>query len=331
MGSVDGSCLRMYLGTGNGYRSISSPITEYRDQVRRKYEFGNFYIKVNDSLVINSTKGTTAPQLKNYNLTLFGFNNTSGVRQKVYGIQIFEDDELIHDFIPMLRWADERIGLYDRVSGNFIVAPVNYTKGKILDPQHYTNNFEARINFDDHETTHHFIDEMSNNFKKIDTAHTVIKNKDTTLIGKLNNIDQKFRIDTNTKNSIIASFDNLFDIGNDGAQTRFEVAANIVNKLRSDYSKEQLDTIFATDQDLEERIDAICSTLMLNYYTIDELNDIITKGDGGSVLTDVYTKSEIQEKIPEKENMDIFHDIIASMTDFEENIVLFHRLNGKGE
>lgn len=70
-----------------------------------------------------STKTATFTTV--YNLYLFGLNNKNtfkyGAYARIYNCQIFDNDVLIKDYIPCYRKSDDVPGLYDTVSGEFLI------------------------------------------------------------------------------------------------------------------------------------------------------------------------------------------------------------------
>ena len=52
-------------------------------------------------------------------------------RQRVYGLKLWDEDILVHDFIPVRRRSDGKIGMYDLVGRKFYTSPngVAFTGG----------------------------------------------------------------------------------------------------------------------------------------------------------------------------------------------------------
>lgn len=73
----------------------------------------------------------------NYNLYIFGMNDEGSLiafksTTKLYSCKIYENDDLVRDFIPMYRKSTKEYGLWDRVTEEFYVSPngVKFTGGE---------------------------------------------------------------------------------------------------------------------------------------------------------------------------------------------------------
>ena len=73
----------------------------------------------------------------NYNLYIFGVNNSNTLdpfvdTTKLYSCKIYDEDELVRDYIPMYRKSTKEYGLWDRVEEKFYTSPngVKFTGGE---------------------------------------------------------------------------------------------------------------------------------------------------------------------------------------------------------
>lgn len=317
---------QMYFET---YRSdVSSKVVHdyhnYRDGVKRTYTFGNGYIMVNGSTTATATKQSYSSF--GYKLNWFAGPApwVSSLTQKVYEIRIYENDAIVRDYIPAIRLRDRTVGLLETISNEFHVAPSRYTRGKILEK--YTDNMELRVGFDGSEATHYFISENSVNFKVVDSNYSTISSQDIALNALVEKIEKRFSTDSLEKDAIWKVINSKIDI----VENKDTVLNTLITKLDTDYSKEKLDAIFASNDDLETKIKAICDELMVDYYTKAEVDQLVKKGGGGK-MDNYYTKTEIDTKIPSKENLTIIQQFLESRTEYYNNLRTFTKLNGKGE
>lgn len=297
---------------------------KYVDDQRRYYIFGNNYIIVDDKTNALTEKTYTK---FSYSLRWFaGYTTTDSLAiQKLYEIKIYEDDVLVRDYIPVLRWTDRAIGLLDVISNEFFQASSKYfVRGKILDK--YTENMELRVGFDEVETTHYYISEMSNNFERTDTYYGDLLADDAELNRLLNVIENRFSVDAKEKEAIVRLLNNKVAL----TDQKDLVLNTLITKLDTDYSKETLDSTFTSNTDLVNKIDTICNEILKDYYTKAEVEDLVEKGSG-SKMDNYYTKAEIDEKIPDKEDLSIIQQFLESRTEYYNNLTIFTKLNGKGD
>lgn len=73
----------------------------------------------------------------NYNLYIFGINNKGSLiafnsTTKLYSCKIYENGDLVRDFIPMYQKSKDLYGLWDRVTEEFYTSPngVKFTGGE---------------------------------------------------------------------------------------------------------------------------------------------------------------------------------------------------------
>jgi hypothetical protein len=69
---------------------------------------------------------------------------------------------------------------------------------------------------------------------------------------------------------------------------------------------------------------------MQPYFTKAEVDDIIEQGEAAQ-MDDYYTKIQIEDLIPEKEDLSMVYRFLENQRIFQENLVLFTRLNGLSE
>ena len=298
--------------------------TNYVDNQRRQYIFGTNYIRVGDKT--SQTTETIFTRF-DYSLRWFaGYTSTDRLAfQKLYEIKIYEDDVLVRDYIPVLRWTDRAIGLLDIISNEFYQASSKYfVRGKILDK--YTENMELRVGFDEAETTHYYISEMSNNFERTDTYFGDLLTDDAELNRLVRVIENRFSVDAKEKEAIVRLLNNKVAL----TDQKDLVLNTLITKLDTDYSKDALDSTFTSNTDLVNKIATICNEILKDYYTKAEVEDLVEKGSG-SKMDNYYTKAEIDEKIPDKEDLSIIQQFLESRTEYYNNLALFTKLNGKGE
>ena len=108
----------IFVGRGNNYASINSSTI-----VNQKYK-----IKVTENSIVKdgATIGSTANDFEGtgtYNVRLFGcINNGVAYRTfsgKIYYCKIWDNGELVREFIPCKRNSDNVLGMYDKVNNVF--------------------------------------------------------------------------------------------------------------------------------------------------------------------------------------------------------------------
>ena len=322
---------QLYFGSGNvayGYNKVYS-YKNYLDNVKRTYRFEFGQILVDGTEVATAAK--TQP-FGSYGYKLNWFAGSASyatqIIQQVSEIRIYEAidgvDTLIQRYIPVIRWSDRAIGFLEEHSNYFYKAPSDYTRGMAL--SEYTNNLDLRVGFKPDETAHYYISEDSKNFKLIDSTFKTIKDKDTVLTTLFSNIDQRLLNDKNEKDAIWRLVNNKLE----QVDNKDIVLNTLITKLSTDYSKEQLDALIASNDDLKATIDKLCDEIMQDHYTKTEVDDLVSKGSG-SKMENYYTKTEIDEKIPEAEDLSQIQQFLENMTYYYNNLKLFTALNGKGE
>ena len=326
----------LHLARGN-YSSYSGnrvyDYTNYLDNIKRTYEFGQVYIKVND---VVKAQGNNPKSFTNlgYKLKLFtgSYTGSTPAKQKLSEFHIYEETsdpdfpekEIMH-LIPVIRWLDNAIGFYDTINDSFYPTNANFSRGKIQDLTNYTENMELRIGYDASETTHKFIDQTYLNFTGVDNYYVNIKNRDNVLLALMNDIATKFVLDASSKDYAWTQLRQKLNI-----TPGYNVVSNtLISKLTDDYTKSQIDALIASNDDLDALIDSICNLLMQDYYTKAEVDEIVEAGSGGHQMDNYYNKTEIDELIPEKENLDVIQQFLESRTEYYNNLKIFTKLNGK--
>lgn len=322
---------QLYFGSGNtanGYNRVYS-YKNYLDNVKRTYRFELGKILV-DGVEVATATNTLKFNSYGYKLNWFAgsIGYVTQIIQQVSEIRIYEEidgvDTLIQRYIPVIRWSDRVIGFLEEHSNYFYKAPSDYIKGAAL--SEYTNNLDLRVGFKPEETVHYYISEDSKNFKLIDSTFKTIKDKDTALTTLFSNIDQRLLNDKNEKDAIWRLVNNKLE----QVDNKNIVLNTLITKLSTDYSKEQLDALIASNDDLKATIDKLCDEIMQDHYTKTEVDDLVSKGSG-SKMENYYTKAEIDEKIPEAEDLSQIQQFLENMTYYYNNLKLFTALNGKGE
>lgn len=124
---VSGS--KMYLDYGSGgFDGASTPQNKYNRigggvvpcNLGEPYEveLGNRYIKdiQSNETIISST--TVSFSRKNYPIYINGNSNPS--LSRIYYLQIYDDDILVRDYVPVRRRTDDVVGLYDTITREFV-------------------------------------------------------------------------------------------------------------------------------------------------------------------------------------------------------------------
>lgn len=83
-------------------------------------------VKLNGAVTTYSATGSVD---QNYNFLIFSFNDhgtpyASKAKYKFKGGQILEDNVVIHEYVPCKRRSDNVLGLYDRITGDFLTKAV---------------------------------------------------------------------------------------------------------------------------------------------------------------------------------------------------------------
>ena len=102
------------------------------DWSKRFYlEIGNYYIKDlnTDTYLVNATRKTsfTRPN-QMYLFHMEGNQNTNNIDYGyIYSVKIYQNNELVRDFVPCIRDNDSMVGMYDLVNDAFYYPPNNGT------------------------------------------------------------------------------------------------------------------------------------------------------------------------------------------------------------
>lgn len=94
------------------------------------YSLGGGSFKINDSTIYTyvPSEGTTPGNLFVFRLNSsnsYYSNAASCVSGKIYGLKIYESDELVRNFVPVQRKDTGDYGLYDTVTGYFLTTSLN--------------------------------------------------------------------------------------------------------------------------------------------------------------------------------------------------------------
>lgn len=297
--------------------------------------FGNNYISygTNNNATIEGEKQTF--ERLDTPLIFFGskLNPSLNYTQRVYSLKIYEDDILIIDLVPALQISSNIAGFFDTKSGKFYsnqgTGTVSY--GTIESDLYaddnkpiYTLNKNFRINYPNNYKTQSWLSSLNDIFSSIDSEYKKLDTKEINLKNIISTISNKFHADEIEKDGILRTL----GIKVSQEEGKSLLSSTLINKIIEDYSKEELESIFGTKEDLEYYLSLVEKDIMKDYHTKQELLDLINLGEGSNTFTDYYKKSEIHELIPEKED---FSTLISSLnlSDYNADIKLFTDLNGK--
>ena len=304
----------------------------YYDSTKHMIEFGNRFITVDGVKIEDADVSFVRSSSAFYILGVPGTYNNYNSPNRLYSLKIYEGNNLVVNLIPVREKGTDKYGFYDTIMRVFYTNNLTgtLTHGEEIadidiDVENYTNIMGLRINFDPKETMNSWIEAFSNNAVKIDFMHPAINAPYQSLHTQLANINQKWASNAIEKDRIWQLVDTRVPI-EDGKSA---VRNALITKLTNDYTKADLDLIFASNQDLQDLIDSICAVIMADYPDKDEVEEMIkTHGSGGG-MEGYYNKTEIDSMIPEKEDLTIISNFLESRTEYYNNLKVFTRLNGK--
>ena len=296
-------------------------------------EAGNNYLKINDVIVSELEQNTVQTYFSPINI--FGNKSETNYRPvvRIYELQIYDGDKLVVNLVPAKNTFNDTLGFYDTVSDMFLVNEgVNTLNcGSILEPIEIsdvtrTGRLNLELYSDQKSLMKNYLNSLNSNSKKIDNTFLKIQNKNQTLSAKKNNINQTINNDAAQKTLIWNELD---------SKVTFEEGKSLLinallAKLAADYSNLDLDNLFATNVQFRQLIDSICDSIMQPYYTKAEVDEKIVQGEAAQ-MDDYYTKIQIEDLIPEKEDLSMVYRFLENQRIFQENLVLFTRLNGLSE
>jgi hypothetical protein len=83
-------------------------------------DMSNYYLKVNNVTLMS---GTSSTAISENNLYIFACNGGGTAKQfgkyKLFSCKIYQNNELIKNFVPCYRKSDNEPGLYDTVNNEF--------------------------------------------------------------------------------------------------------------------------------------------------------------------------------------------------------------------
>ena len=298
-----------------------------------KVEAGNNYLKINDVIVSELTQNTVQTYFSPINI--FGNKSENIYRPliRIYELQIYDGDKLTVNLIPAKNNFNNTFGFYDTISDMFLVNEgINILNcGSDLEPIEIPDvTRTGRLNLELYSNQKSFmkdyLNSLNSNSKKIDNTFSKIQNKNQTLSVKKNNINQTISNDAAQKTLIWTELNQkvTFEEG------KSLLINALLAKLAADYSSLDLDNLFATNVQFRQLIDSICDSIMQPYYTKAEADEIITQGEAAQ-MDNYYTKIQIEDLIPEKEDLSMVYRFLENQRVFQENLVLFTRLNGLSE
>ena len=100
------------------------------------YSQSNYLKKFTATALINTERLANTPSI----FTVFARNNDNSVSGyclgKCFGLRIWQDDEMIHNFIPCYRKSDNVVGMFDVIDAEFIVnsGSQSFISGDIITP-----------------------------------------------------------------------------------------------------------------------------------------------------------------------------------------------------
>ncbi|MCR5564900.1 MAG: hypothetical protein K6F59_03775 [Gammaproteobacteria bacterium] len=251
---------------------------------------------------------------------------------RLYSLKIYEGNNLVVNLIPVREKGTDKYGFYDTVMRVFYTNNLTgtLTHGEEIadidvDTENYTDIIGLRINFDHKETMNSWIEAFYNNAVKIDFMHPAINTPYQSLHAQLANINQKWVSNDIEKDRIWQLVDTRVPI----EEGKSAVRSALITKLTNDYTKAELDLIFASNQDLQDLIDSICVVIMADYPDKAEVDELITEHGSGGGMEGYYNKTEIDTMIPEKEDLTVISNFLESRTEYYNNLKVFTRLNGK--
>ena len=127
--AIDRSPTWVYLVNGNSDGQSSGYGVQFSTSLNTIYQFKINYPTVGTIGVDDTTKVTftNITSVSSQNLYVFGFNGGGSYRtsfsvakMKLYNLKLWDNGELIHNYIPVKRNSDNTLGVYDMITGAFL-------------------------------------------------------------------------------------------------------------------------------------------------------------------------------------------------------------------
>lgn len=102
----------------NPTESIYNNTFIFSTSVNSSEPYRKIYLNLDDS-VYNKTGGTSSGVNGNHKIRLFAISNGYLFNGRIYYIKIYDNNELVRDYIPCYRISDNKKGLYDLINNVF--------------------------------------------------------------------------------------------------------------------------------------------------------------------------------------------------------------------
>jgi uncharacterized repeat protein (TIGR02543 family) len=113
---------KIYYDVGNDNTRLIGSNNSFQNNTYYDFEVGNFYVKnlsTNTTLLTGSPVSSFSWDPQNYYMCVFNDGRTTPASGEVYYLKIYDNDELVGNFIPAKRNSDNVLGMYDTVTGVF--------------------------------------------------------------------------------------------------------------------------------------------------------------------------------------------------------------------
>ena len=168
--------------------------------------------------------------------------------------------------------------------------------------------------------------DIDSNFEKIDIAYGKVVTDVQTATDSTEGWDTKVAEVTSENAKIYVELSSKVT----AVSGKSLVDDTLIDKLETDYTKEEVDSTFVTKETLANTTIKKEDINLNNYYTKSEVNSIVI-GGSSEALKDYYTKEEVEAMLVGDTDIKKIIDYLDALNGYELSMTEFDILNGNGD
>ena len=168
--------------------------------------------------------------------------------------------------------------------------------------------------------------DIDSNFEKIDTSYGKVVADVQTATDSTEDWDTKVADVTSENAKIYVELNSKVT----AVSGKSLVDDTLIDKLKADYTKEEVDNTFVTKETLANTTIKKEDINLNNYYTKSEVNSIVI-GGSSEALKDYYTKEEVEAMLVGDTDIKKIIDYLDALNGYELSMTEFDILNGNGD
>lgn len=190
-----------------------------------------------------------------------------------------------------------------------------------------TKNLNLKIDQATENTTFkEWRSDVDSNFEKIDTTYGKVVTDVQTATDSAEDWDAKVADVTSENAKIYIELNSKVT----AVSGKSLVDDTLIDKLETDYTKEEVDSTFVTKETLANTTIKKEDINLNNYYTKSEVNSIVI-GGSSEALKDYYTKEEVEAMLVGDTDIKKIIDYLDALNGYEISMAEFDTLNGNGD